>query len=253
MAEKYYSISPYMYCAGNPVKFIDPNGEEIWIYYSDEHGKQQKILYTQGAEYKGKDSFVSNTFSYLNAINGNGGTDMLKELTSSKNSFNFVNQPATDKNGNTVDGALEFDGDKSGGGTIYAATLMGKTSEYSKIESTSHELFHGLQHELGQGGASIFNEVEANVYGSMIASKWSYNTDYVGGLSSNGLGNGTSAGNLYEQSFNNLTKSFSNPDFVNAVRNFKLGSEKNASGLYNNKPLQLSNQKTSILKRFYPH
>ena len=28
LAEKYYSISPYAYCAGNPVKFIDPNGKE---------------------------------------------------------------------------------------------------------------------------------------------------------------------------------------------------------------------------------
>ncbi len=30
MAEKYYSISPYAYCAGNPVNLIDPDGEDIW-------------------------------------------------------------------------------------------------------------------------------------------------------------------------------------------------------------------------------
>jgi hypothetical protein len=29
MAEKYYSISPYAYCANNPVRFIDPTGK--WI------------------------------------------------------------------------------------------------------------------------------------------------------------------------------------------------------------------------------
>jgi len=28
LAEKYYSMSPYTYCADNPVKFIDPNGME---------------------------------------------------------------------------------------------------------------------------------------------------------------------------------------------------------------------------------
>lgn len=29
LAEKYYGISPYVYCAGNPMKFIDPDGRDI--------------------------------------------------------------------------------------------------------------------------------------------------------------------------------------------------------------------------------
>ena len=30
MAEKYYAYSPYSYCAGNPVSFVDPKGKRRW-------------------------------------------------------------------------------------------------------------------------------------------------------------------------------------------------------------------------------
>ena len=29
LAEKYYSVSPYVYCANNPVKYIDPDGQKV--------------------------------------------------------------------------------------------------------------------------------------------------------------------------------------------------------------------------------
>ena len=30
LAEKYYFLSPYAYCSGNPVNFVDPDGKDIW-------------------------------------------------------------------------------------------------------------------------------------------------------------------------------------------------------------------------------
>ena len=37
LSEKYYSISPYAYCAGNPVNLVDPEGKDIWEF--DEYGR----------------------------------------------------------------------------------------------------------------------------------------------------------------------------------------------------------------------
>ena len=42
LADKYPSISPYAYCAWNPVKLVDPNGMEIWIKGSDGNEYQYK-------------------------------------------------------------------------------------------------------------------------------------------------------------------------------------------------------------------
>ena len=42
MSDKYPSLSPYVYCANNPIKLVDPNGEEVWII-GDPPKKQQSF------------------------------------------------------------------------------------------------------------------------------------------------------------------------------------------------------------------
>ena len=37
IAHKYPSLSPYVYCADNPVKLVDPNGEEVWIIGNEDN------------------------------------------------------------------------------------------------------------------------------------------------------------------------------------------------------------------------
>ena len=42
MSDKYPSMSPYVYCADNPVKLVDPNGEEVLIY-----GKAKRAFFRE--------------------------------------------------------------------------------------------------------------------------------------------------------------------------------------------------------------
>ena len=47
LSEKYYHISPYAYCAGNPVNLVDPDGRDIYLF--DEQGN-----YLRKVEQKGR-------------------------------------------------------------------------------------------------------------------------------------------------------------------------------------------------------
>ena len=47
MSDKYPSLSPYVYCANNPVKLVDPNGEEIYEF--DESGKFLRVSGDNGS------------------------------------------------------------------------------------------------------------------------------------------------------------------------------------------------------------
>jgi RHS repeat-associated protein len=74
LCEKYYSISPYAYCANNPVNSIDPNGMELLLFKngvyvgSHDDGKKEITGYNQRStvnedgteEFTGADNFSFN-------------------------------------------------------------------------------------------------------------------------------------------------------------------------------------------------
>ncbi|MCT4602050.1 MAG: hypothetical protein N4A59_03965, partial [Marinifilum sp.] len=255
-AERYSSMSPYNYVANNPMLLIDPNGEEIWIYYKDKDGNEQKMQYTAGMEYDGGNEFVTASVKYLNQMNSTeNGAKVVGTLSDSDNAFNMTNTFVKNKKGENIQ-ALAFKGAEEGGGQIHAGELLNQPgAELANLENTAHELFHGFQHENGQGGASIFNEVEAMVYSLSVTNEYMFASGSFGAGSSTGLGkDNTLNSQHYQESFQKLlySTSFPGKSFVSAVKHFKLGAAKNTTGLYNRYPLRRANQKKSLLKQFYP-
>ena len=80
LAEKYYALSPYTYCAGNPIMLIDPTGMEIWI---------NEFFYDIGMSYDGDNEFVKQTITALNTIAENGGKDVIADMVNSGVKYNY--------------------------------------------------------------------------------------------------------------------------------------------------------------------
>jgi RHS repeat-associated protein len=81
LCEKYYHLSPYMYCAGNPVKYVDPDGRSIWM-------KMGKVAYRVGK------SIARNGLSALNQVDTyyNAVSDIVEAV----NTITDENSSATD-------------------------------------------------------------------------------------------------------------------------------------------------------------
>ena len=66
LAEKYYSMTPYNYCANNPVMFVDPEGKE---WYKDNDGN---IIYHEGA--LSEDEIKQHGYTYMGYYFSNDDT-----------------------------------------------------------------------------------------------------------------------------------------------------------------------------------
>jgi len=105
-AEKYQSVSSYVYCINNPLIFIDPNGEEITLYATDRDGydelgnpkeKKTKLHYGQdkngnygflddkGKLYSGEDTYVAAVAAALDMLKNGGerGAELVTYLMNS--------------------------------------------------------------------------------------------------------------------------------------------------------------------------
>jgi RHS repeat-associated protein len=103
LAEKYYSISPYAYCAGNPVRFIDSTGMSMDDYQLKDDGRIDLIKKTD------------DDHDVLYATDKNGNADKNTSITLNKDilSSKVTEQIKTINGPETIDYYTSFDNNQS--------------------------------------------------------------------------------------------------------------------------------------------
>ena len=101
MSDKYPSLSPYTYCADNPVKLVDPNGEEInenpYLIFDNCIGKLQIYDDNNTPDDYSDDTFISEFDAHNNVASNSNGKweDGIYEMEDKTNCHKHNNQDDT--------------------------------------------------------------------------------------------------------------------------------------------------------------
>ena len=151
LCEKYYSISPYAYCGGNPVNRIDPDGREIWIYYNDENGEQQSFQYSVDMECPVNNASAEAFVNNLNTMHKNdSGATVIDAIVGSPTKYGYEQIDMEDTNINGY-----FDPSNN-----YKTSVKDANNTIDFAEET----FHMYQHVNNQWGTTAVCEVEAKLF-----------------------------------------------------------------------------------------
>ena len=147
-AESFYHISPYSYCAGDPVNLVDPDGEYIVIFDNDIRYDWQKNngrwgLYDyDGNKYSGSNKFINQVGSALNELMASGETgynliETLSNLQAILRIYNLYDVQDRGYNGTChVNGDIVWDADNP------ESVPTTKEPQSNAIINLGHELAH---------------------------------------------------------------------------------------------------------------
>jgi len=192
LAEKYYSISPYAYCAGNPVRFIDPNGKEVVAM--DENAKRniRNTLTKSEAKY-----VKFNKDGTLNTGKLNKSKSMsenMKALKAEANSDVKYKYAVTDKDhsgksfseesGKMYRGVTEMPGAENNASPDKDVWVLTSSvaSEKLQAKNTAHEGFgHGYMYEQTRdvNKASHQSQTSTNIYSPTLNFGTKMQGDYI--------------------------------------------------------------------------
>jgi len=154
-AEKYFDFTPYQYGANNPIKYIDVNGDSLWINYGKSRilYEDGKLYNSDGTAYNGKGvkkngelkGFLKKTVNALNTIGeGTEGNQLISELQSSESNIDIEEGDGNSNNYKPDDLRSAINGTGTGGVVVWSGKDV-------NVIGQSRPGFIALAHELAHG------------------------------------------------------------------------------------------------------
>ena len=97
MFEKYFWMTPYAYCANNPVKYVDPSGEEMW--HPDGEGN---LIADEGDDYNSLKTYLVNIYGDEDKISNdewNSFSSQINSAIGTSGAENITGMKLTSENG----------------------------------------------------------------------------------------------------------------------------------------------------------
>ena len=188
MAEKYYSVSPYAYCANNPVNFVDLRGDSVTISGTEIQSAFQQVKASVANE--------------LNLTLQNNGTMQATQTSTTPLSndaqqlFDAANSGTITVNINTVSGSADANGNLIVGGA-FEGNVVTQTANGNTVianQTINPKVLEKMSNAHSTPGKDVLHEITESYQGGLISQKTG-----VSSPASN------QQGSVYNQAHNNAT------------------------------------------------
>ena len=161
-AEKYYSISPYAFCSGNPIRFIDRNGDSVVV-----SGSQQAAAFQQMQDFLGKELSMSMSANGTIIASQKEGVKLSRAGRKAMKAFGSATI--------TVNIVAENTKETSSGNLYVGGAFMGNTvnadGTVTARQEVNPEVLGAMSNAYGKPGQDMMHEVTEAYQGALISQR----------------------------------------------------------------------------------